>query len=282
VSRFSARTLRAFEDACASSLWLRHIDDVFKDAGILKGDIEGGSSGRRGVFRAYVASADQNDIRAVVRLADALGAIVERLDDDGDHEKAAALRAHALKDGFTYSNAHFEAASSSATIFAAVEIDDLGELPAVVQRLHLLCVDSPSEAIGGAKELIETVCRTILRLAGEAQPVASADLGELTKATMKVLELAPADVDSAKKGVDLIRLCLQQLGAVVNSLGQLRNLYGSGHGRDGAWRGLGSRHARLAVGAASTAAAFIAETFQERGGGAHRKPPPNGRGTRES
>jgi len=82
--------------------------------------------------------------------------------------------------------------------------------------------------------------------------------------TLKALELGPADIDDAKKGAALVRRCLQQLGAVVASLGELRNLYGSGHGRDGKWRGLSPRHARLAVGAAVTFAGFVAETYVER------------------
>jgi Abortive infection C-terminus len=76
----------------------------------------------------------------------------------------------------------------------------------------------------------------------------------------------PAEVDDAKKGAEIVRKCLRQLGAVAASLGELRNLYGSGHGRDGKWKGLGPRHARLAVGAGITVAEFIAETYLERKG----------------
>ncbi|HZZ30473.1 MAG TPA: abortive infection family protein [Phenylobacterium sp.] len=42
----------------------------------------------------------------------------------------------------------------------------------------------------------------------------------------------------------------------------MRNFYGSGHGQDGRARGLTPRHARLAVGAASTLALFLFDTHQ--------------------
>ena len=55
------------------------------------------------------------------------------------------------------------------------------------------------------------------------------------------------------------------MGSVARGLGELRNLYGTGHGKDGTTRGLATRHARLAVGAAGTLATFPLETHLERG-----------------
>ena len=45
---------------------------------------------------------------------------------------------------------------------------------------------------------------------------------------------------------------------------ELRNLYGTGHGRDGRFIGLKPRHAKLAVGAAATLGTFLLETHLER------------------
>jgi hypothetical protein len=146
----------------------------------------------------------------------------------------------------------------------AVNVDDLRAIADQAVRLHSLANERPTDAIGGAKELVESVCKTVLRLSGEDVPGKGADLVEVAKLALKTLDLVPADVDEAKKGAALVRKCLQQLGAVVASLGELRNLYGSGHGRDGRWKGLSPRHARLAVGAAITVAEFIAETYLER------------------
>lgn len=57
---------------------------------------------------------------------------------------------------------------------------------------------------------------------------------------------------------------MSNLGTIAQGLGELRNLYGTGHGRTGATRGLKPRHARLAVGSAATLATFLLETHEER------------------
>lgn len=62
----------------------------------------------------------------------------------------------------------------------------------------------------------------------------------------------------------MIRRLLSNLGNIAQGLGELRNLYGTGHGKHGKSKGLNPRHARLAVGAASTLALFLFETHQER------------------
>ena len=77
-------------------------------------------------------------------------------------------------------------------------------------------------------------------------------------------DLISKKIPDATKGANAIRRLLGSLGTVAQALGELRNLYGTGHGRDGRVRGLTSRHARLAVGAAATLAVFLFETHQER------------------
>ena len=52
--------------------------------------------------------------------------------------------------------------------------------------------------------------------------------------------------------------------AMAQSLAELRNLYGTGHGKDGKSKGLAARHAKLAVGAAATVAVFLFETHKDR------------------
>ncbi len=261
--RFSPRTIGEFEDTCAG-LVLRDIDRAFGDSGIAPGKNprEGGGQ-RRSRFREYLAGVDQRDFAAVQRLAEAFGWIMEMI-ERGNPDGFETLRRAAERDGFAYKDGQLRAARLAVAPFVAVEEDDLRRLGDQAVRLHALAMERPTDAIGGAKELVESVCKTVLRLSGAAVPGKGADLMEVVKATMKVLDLVPADVDEAKKGAEIVRKSLQQLGALVASLGELRNLYGSGHGRDGKWKGLGPRHARLAVGSAITVAEFIAETYLER------------------
>jgi Abortive infection C-terminus len=257
---FSRRTLGKFEDASAS-IPLRQIDRAFEGVDIRMGDDPGGPAGeRRTQFRRYVASVDQNDPQQLDRLGDALGALIEEV----AASKEDFLIKAAERDGFFFADGVFRPAATAPSSFAVTRVEDLAFIDDRGRRLHLLANDSPKDAIGGAKELVESVCRTVLLLIGEPGPEKTADLVDITKSTLKALELVPAGINDAKKGAALARRCLQQLGAVVASLGELRNLYGSGHGRDGKWKGLLPRHARLAVGAAVTFVGFVAETYVER------------------
>jgi len=256
---FSGATLGKFEDA-STSIPLRQIDRAFEAVGICTGEDTGGPQGaRRTQFRRYVAGVDQHDPQQLDRLSDALGALLEEV----TASKVDFLVKAAESDGFFYEDGVFRPAATAASSFAVTHVEDFAFLDDRARRLHLLANDNPKDAIGGAKELIESVCRTVLRLLGDPAHAKTSHLADITKSTLQVLELVPAGVDDAKKGVDLVPRCLQQLSAVVASLSELRTLYRSGHGRDGKSKGLSARHARLAAGAAVTFAGFIAETYAE-------------------
>jgi hypothetical protein len=121
----------------------------------------------------------------------------------------------------------------------------------------------PTLAIGTAKELVESCCKTILT---ERKIVIDKndDLPKLIRKTMKKLKLFPEDVPKQAKDLNTIRRMLSNLASILTGLAEIRNLYGSGHGRDGKQRGLAPRHAKLAAGAASTLATFLFETHLER------------------
>jgi hypothetical protein len=256
---FSRRTLGEFENASAS-IPLRQIHRAFEAAGIRLGEDPGGPGGdRRTQFRRYVAGVDQHDPQQLDRLGDALGALINEV----AASKEDFLVKAAERDGFFFADGAFRPAQTAPSSFAVTRVEDLASIDDRCRRLHLLANDSPNDAIGGAKELVESVCRTVLRVTGEPAPGKTAGLVDIAKSTIKALELVPGGIDDAKNSAAVVRRCLQQLSAVVASLGELRSLYGSGHGRDGKWD-LSRRHARLAVGAAVTFAGFITETYGER------------------
>lgn len=132
-----------------------------------------------------------------------------------------------------------------------------------IERLENSIERDPALAIGTAKELVETCCKSILTTRNVAF-LRTADLPELTKLLTKELKLVPAEVSDKAKGLETIRLILRNLSALTQYLAELRGLYGSGHGRDGKHRGLQPRHARLAVGAAVAFIDFVTETHQQR------------------
>ncbi|HGM5585016.1 MULTISPECIES: abortive infection family protein [Pseudomonas] len=58
--------------------------------------------------------------------------------------------------------------------------------------------------------------------------------------------------------------CLRNLPQITSNLTQLRGLYGTGHGKDGQYRGPQPRHAQLAVAATGTSIDFVSETHRYR------------------
>lgn len=132
-----------------------------------------------------------------------------------------------------------------------------------IERLENGIDRDPALAIGTAKELIETCCKTILTKRGVTF-TKSEDLGELTKKLTKELQLVPEGISEEAKGADNIKLILRNLTQLTNNLAQLRGLYGTGHGRDGNHRGLQPRHARLAVASAVAFIDFVSETYRQR------------------
>jgi hypothetical protein len=131
-----------------------------------------------------------------------------------------------------------------------------------IRRMEASIEIDPSLAIGTAKELIETYCKTILAERGKPV-VGTPDVSTLTKATLKELKLVPEGVPEASRGADVIKRLLSNLGTIGNGLAELRGLYGTGHGKHGSTTGLGVRHAKLAVGAAATLVVFLFETHKE-------------------
>lgn len=123
--------------------------------------------------------------------------------------------------------------------------------------------ENPSDAIGKAKELLESCCKTILE--NEHVKIESKwDLQRLTKETFKLLKLTPNDIEDEKRASGTIKQILGSLSGISSGMAELRNSYGSGHGKSSKFRGLSSRHANLAVGTSITAVRFIWETYQEQ------------------
>lgn len=154
---------------------------------------------------------------------------------------------------------------------ANVTLDDLKRAAATFDARHLLdqirrmessVHEDPALAIGTAKELIETCCKTILSERGK--PVkGTPDIPALTRETLKELNLVPEGVSDSVRGSETIKRILQNLSAIGHGLAELRGLYGTGHGKHGKAQGLKPRHAKLAVGAASTLVTFIFDTHIE-------------------
>ena len=96
------------------------------------------------------------------------------------------------------------------TLKQTVEAFDANHLAQQISRMEKAVNDDPALAIGTAKELIETCCKTILaerchKMAG------SPDVQELTTATIKALKLTPDNVPNTSKGSKVTKRLLQNL-----------------------------------------------------------------------
>jgi hypothetical protein len=131
-----------------------------------------------------------------------------------------------------------------------------------IRRMEASVETDPSLAIGTAKELIETCCKTILAERRGSVP-GTPDIPTLTKATLKELKLVPEGVPNAARGAETIKRVLSNLSTIGQGLAELRSLYGTGHGQHGSASGLTARHAKLAVGAAATLTVFLFETHEQ-------------------
>jgi hypothetical protein len=120
---------------------------------------------------------------------------------------------------------------------------------------------APHISIGLSKELIETCCKSIFEGRKEKYEK-DWDLGKLMKETTKLLKLTPNDIPNETKAASSVKQILSSLSSVVQGIAEVRNEYGSGHGKEENFRGLQPRHAKLAVGAASTLAVYLLETYE--------------------
>lgn len=139
---------------------------------------------------------------------------------------------------------------------------DSNYLKAQIARMEQSVLTDPTSAIGSAKELIESCCKTILHERSiEAPP--NQDIPSLTKATFRGLDLIPDSIHESGRGGEIIKRLLQNLSTIGSALSELRNLYGTGHGRHAESKWLEPRHAKLVVGAASALVTFLYESHLE-------------------
>lgn len=122
---------------------------------------------------------------------------------------------------------------------------------------------SPNSAIGKAKELIETCCKTILDEQNIEHDL-DWDLIRLMKKACKSIGLDPKLIGSEVKGQAIASRILGNLVNISQGMAELRNLYGDGHGKNKDFKSLPPRYAYLAVGSSVAAVHFMWDTYQER------------------
>ncbi|MEJ7567437.1 MAG: abortive infection family protein [Gaiellaceae bacterium] len=269
----SPRTRQRFREYLVRASVLREIEDYFGGVGGFKAQQlppeqqPGGE--RRTLVEQYYAGVDWDSPAAVGKLL----RVYEHILSDADAYQADEIEklVKALRlDGFDV--AEHGRINPPATFDLGINSASLDD-PTVFreyERRILESVDAdPELAIGTAKELIEAVCKLLLADAGEEADT-KWTLEQLFKNALKTIDLSVEDVDGAKAGADSIKKVLRGLGQAVVGTAELRNRFGTGHGRHRRPSGLGPRHARLVSGSALVLTRFILDTR------AARKPRPDG------
>jgi hypothetical protein len=199
-----------------------------------------------------------------------------RSDPSEAQQLASLYNAHLRNDGFQLVEttrisgkpvfaARFVGLSGAPGIAAAREAlaaSDPGYVAQQITRMEAAVYNDPPLAIGTAKELVETTCKTVLR-ERRIDFDENLDLPQLVKLVARNLQLTPDDVTESGAVGDALRRLLGNLGSVTYGVAELRNLHGTGHGKAAGNRGLSTRHAKLAVGAAATLAVFLVDSHRE-------------------
>ncbi len=143
-------------------------------------------------------------------------------------------------------------------------LDDHRSLKDHLDRIGRTIGGDPAAAISAAKELVESTCKVILDATGT--PYSNADdLLNLYKKVAEVLRLNATAVPDSAPGSKTAQKILRTLTTTVQSLAELRNELGLGHGRSTPSPAL-ERHARLSFNACVTVVEFLLDTWHARAG----------------
>ncbi|ORB68911.1 hypothetical protein BST47_01225 [Mycolicibacterium tusciae] len=138
--------------------------------------------------------------------------------------------------------------------------------PAVLEehlsRIRDSLTADPAAAISSSKNLIESLFRIILDGA-DIDHDTSDDIPQLYRKVASLLELKAESVPQSVRGSASAQQILRTLVTTVQSLAELRNELGIGHGKSRRSVAL-ARHARLALNATVTIAEFVLDTWQAR------------------
>lgn len=267
----SRRLRMMLMDYLAGASVLREIENEFEAADIPYRVIEGQvtSGQRRSMVLGYYNGLDFTAPIDVRKFLDVLSIFMRRMETYsaryGSTENFDRFKDQLRRDGYAYHDGTISpitAAARLADTKAIADTFDAAHIHEQIQRIEASIDTDPALAIGTAKELVESCFKTILTDRNIAYGSGD-DVLDLGKKVFKALKLVRDDVPQATKGAEVIKRVLSNLSTIVQGIAELRGLYGTGHGKEGKTRGLQPRHARLAVGAASSLVTFVFQTHLE-------------------
>lgn len=215
---------------------------------------------RRTATQQYLEAVNWTDPGHVTRALRAM----ERLMDEFDDEYTEPVRKALLRDGCRVDDqGHI---SLPVAQLPRIPLDGLRDPAAILDnldRIQRAITDDPAQAVGSAKELIESTAKTLL-LERSQNVNEKDDIAALISKAQRVLHLHPSNATPGPDGSDAVKKILGSVMTVAVGVAELRNRgYGTGHGATGARVGLHARHAYLAVNAAVTWCQLMLDTLAD-------------------
>jgi hypothetical protein len=271
----SPGTRRIFQEHLVDSSVLREIQSYFDDQGIPlvplpPEKLPGGQ--RRGLIEMYYAGVNwqsQTDVRKVLKIfEDIIRRVAPSEYEPTPSRTFQKLNTALQRDGYVFEGTRDDGRLVSRTgvdltrIADASSLVDRATLRDHIRRIEQSIDADPAQAIGSAKELVETAAKHVLEHYGD-DPDAYDKFPRLVKAAVGKLDLSSDTIPDPQKSAQALAMLTGGLGQIAEATAAIRNLYGTGHGRTRT-AGADGRHARLVVGACSTLAAFLLETLDAR------------------
>ena len=250
-----------------SSAWgtLRLITDAFDAEGFIPGPKSDEGTARRALFNAYADAIDWQDYGQVARALRVFEEILSWSDEATSESRDKAsekLRRLLDYDGYVLDE-DGRIRRSAHRRLRELPLEHLRDAASIEEHLSRLDPNDPPLAISAAKSLIEATCKHVLEALGTSYEEKSG-IPVLVKSAQKALKAHPDTIAPTAKGRDTIVRVLSNLSQVAIGIAELRNEYGTDHGRTRPSSGLGLRHAHLAAGAAHTYCYFLLETLADR------------------
>ena len=158
---------------------------------------------RRSLVEQYYKKIDFTNPNQVRRLLRVFESVIIALEPHGP-DLAARLRSCLERDGFSFEGRRLVIRRPLARFHdlrAAADELNSADILAHAERIEAAIDTDPALAVGSAKELLETTCKTILVARG-ARIDKSDDIPQLMRKTIKALNLLPDDIPERARGVE--------------------------------------------------------------------------------
>jgi hypothetical protein len=275
-----SRTARNAVRALMSNLVAGAIGEYWENEHFAQNlDVTPGEGGvRKQLFDSYAASVDWTNEDHVTRALRVFESMLRRLDRESRKFNGSGLPADTvtdLREAFARDGCRLDdelRLHTARFTRLTVHVDALTEasgIHAELERVRRFGAEYPDDAIGAAKQLIEATAKLVL-LKRNLPVDERQDLPSLIKQAQQALHLHPAALPPARDAgspdnSDSIKRIMGALTSAAIGVAELRNRYGTGHGRLAAPTGLGPRHARFAVGTAATWCELMLDTLADPG-----------------